>query len=276
MVDKGVNLIDTAPCYGNGTAEKIVGEAVHDIRDKVMISSKFGLVSDIYTRGYGRDASYKNCMREIATTHMNHKTDHLDFYFVHWPDPNTPISETMNALMWLKKEGYIRFIGVSNFTSEQMEKARQYGVIDVIQPMYSMIDRHEEELMKQSYDAGIDSFTYASMGAGILSGKYRQIPEFEKGDLRTTFYDYFREPKFSKIQELLNVMDVIAEAHNVPVAQVALNWSTQKEFVATTLVGVRTPAHADENTAGFDWELTSEEMKTLDNKLDSLHIEKKQ
>ena len=144
MIDRGVNLVDTAPCYGNGMAEKMVGEALEGIRDKVLISSKFDLITDIYTKGYVKNASYQNCMREIGSTLMNLKTDHLDFYFVHWPDPKTPVAETMSALNWLKKEGYIRFIGVSNFSAEQMKEAEQYGQIDVIQPMYSMVERREE------------------------------------------------------------------------------------------------------------------------------------
>ena len=127
--------------------------------------------------------------------------------------------------------------------------------------------------MKQSCAEGIDSFTYGSMGAGILSGRIRELPHYDAHDLRVTFYDYFAEPKFSKIQELLKVMDRIAEAHQAPVSQVALNWSTQKEFVATALVGVRSPKHADENTAGFDWSLSAEEMALLDRTLDELKIE---
>ena len=124
------------------------------------------------------------------------------------------------------------------------------------------------ELMSWGYDRGIDSMTYGSMGAGILSGKIRSVPSFEKNDLRLNFYDVYKEPKFSKIMELLKVMDSIADGHNVPVGQVALNWSTQKEYVGTALVGVRSIEHADENCKTFDWKLTEEEMKILDSKIE--------
>ena len=269
MIENGVNLIDTAPCYGNGTSEKIVGEVLKEIpREQVLISTKFGLIPDIYTHGYKKDTSYKNAMREIQSSLMNLGTDYIDFYFVHWPDVNTPINETMAALEEMKRKGYIRYVGVSNFTAEQIKEAEQYIQIDVQQPLYSMVDRGFEDLMSWGYDRGIDSMTYGSMGAGILSGKIRSMPSLEKNDLRLTFYDTYKEPKFSKIMELLKVMDSIADGHNVPVGQVALNWSTQKEYVGTALVGVRSIEHADENCKTFDWKLTEEEMKILDSKIE--------
>lgn len=271
MVENGVNLIDTAPCYGNGSAEKIVGEALKKIpREKILISTKFGLTPDIYTRGYKKDASYKNAMREIQSSLMNLDTEYIDFYFIHWPDVNTPIGETMAALQEMKRRGYIRYIGVSNFTREQIEEAEQYGKIDVQQPLYSMIDRDFEELMAWGYEKGIDSMTYGSMGAGILSGKIRETPDFDKDDLRLTFYDTYKEPKFSKVMKLLKIMDEIAYGHNVPVGQVALNWSTQKTFVGTALVGVRSIEHADENCRTFDWMLTQEEIDLLDKTIEEL------
>ena len=177
-------------------------------------------------------------------------------------------NKDMAALEEMKRKGYIRYVGVSNFTAEQIKEAEQYIQIDVQQPLYSMVDRGFEDLMSWGYDRGIDSMTYGSMGAGILSGKIRSVPSFEKNDLRLNFYDVYKEPKFSKIMELLKVMDSIADGHNVPVGQVALNWSTQKEYVGTALVGVRSIEHADENCKTFDWKLTEEEMKILDSKIE--------
>lgn len=268
MIDHGVNLIDTAPVYGNGYSEQVVGEALQDgYREKVMISTKFGLAGSILKPG-ARDASFKGVMREVASSLRNLKTDHIDFYFVHWPDPDTPMAETMSALNLLKQMGVIRYIGVSNFSREQIEEASKYGKIDVQQPPFSMVNQKELELIKWGYGQGIDSFTYGSLGAGILSGQYRSTPDFPKDDLRWHFYDFFNEPKFSRIMELLKVMDGIAARHgNVPLSQVALNWSTQKEYVATALVGVSKPRHAHENCAAFEWELTREEIDILDREL---------
>lgn len=271
MIDNGVNLVDTAPCYGNGYSEKVVGEALSGgYRDKVLISTKVGLVTS--ANGYDRDSSFKNIMREVESSLYNLKTDHIDFYFVHWPDAHTPFAETMSALELLRKQGKIRFIGVSNFTKEMIEECEKYGKVDVQQPPFSMVDRTYVDLMQWGAARGIDSMTYGSMGAGILSGKYRTTPDFPEGDTRLTFYDYFREPKFSKVQELLKVMDEVAEAHGKPVGQVALNWSTQKDYVGCALVGVRSDAHAIENCAAYDWSLTDDEIAKLDAKLDELGL----
>lgn len=271
MIDNGVNLVDTAPCYGNGYSEKVVGRALAGgYRDKVLLSTKVGLVTS--ANGYDRDSTFKNIMREVHSSLYNLKTDHIDFYFVHWPDEHTPFAETMSALELLREQGKIRFIGVSNFTEKMIEECNEYGRVDVQQPPFSMVDRTFTDLMKWGVERGIDSMTYGSMGAGILSGKFRSMPEFPEGDTRLTFYDYFREPKFSKIQELLKAMDVIAENHGVPVAQVALNWSCQKDYVGTALVGVRTIKHADENCAAFEWALTAEEVAKLDSELDRLQL----
>lgn len=271
MIDNGVNLVDTAPCYGNGYSEKVVGEALSGgYRDKVLLSSKVGLVTS--ANGYDRDSSFKNVMREVESSLYNLKTDHIDFYFVHWPDLNTPFAETMSALELLRKQGKIRFIGVSNFTVEMIEECQRYGKVDVQQPPFSMVDRRSVGLMQWGSDKGVDSMTYGSMGAGILSGKFRSAPDFPEGDTRLTFYDYFREPKFSKVQELLHVMDEIAGKHGAPVSQVALNWSCQKNYVGTSLVGVRTVVHADENCAAFDWELSDDEVARLDAELDRLGL----
>ena len=275
-LDGGVNLIDTAPCYGTGASEKIVGEAIqHFDRSKLLIATKCGLVpyASPVTRGNMLDASYKNIMRDIQTALNLMGTEYIDFYFIHWPDPATDIAETMSALNVLKKRGYIRYIGLSNFNEEQILAAEEWGQVDVIQPPYSMVNRRDEKLMKWAYEKGINSLTYGSLGSGILTGAYREIPKFEnERDIRNTFYDFFKEPKFSKVMELLKVMDEIAEAHNKPVAQVAINWSTQQEFVGTALCGLSNVREAQENCATFEWSLTDEEVQRLNAKLDELAI----
>lgn len=271
MFDNGVNLIDTAAAYGNGYSEHIVGEALKTYgRDKVLLSTKCGIPTQ--SDYLGRDASYRGIMREINSSLRNLQTDHIDIYFVHWPDPNTPAHETMSALNVLKKQGKIRYIGFSNHSIPQMEAMMEWGQVDVIQPPYSMVQRQEEELIKWCYEHGIDSLTYGSLGGGILTGRFRELPNFDPIDVRGRFYPFFKEPGFSKVQELLLVMDEIAQEHDKPVSQVAINWSTQKDYVGTALIGVRSVEHAVENCSTFDWELTAEEIARLDAKLDELKI----
>lgn len=272
-VEHGVNLIDTAPVYGNGNAERIVGKAIRELnRSELFISTKFGIGSTTLAfKKCGkpsRDTSYDNVLFECEQSLRRLETDYIDFYFVHWPDPDVPIEETMDALNELKKEGKIRFAGVSNFSKEQIIESQKTCEIDVIQPPYSMVTRRDEELMKWCVEQGIGTFTYGTLGAGILSGKYRAPQNFQKGDVRGTFYPFFHEPQFSKVKQLLAVMDDISNNNGKPLSQIALNWATQKDYVSTALCGASKPIHALENCNAFDWMLTDGEMETLDEAID--------
>lgn len=263
MINRGVNIIDTAPVYGNGYAEQVVGEALKDgYREKVMIATKFGLAAS-YLDPFKHDASFQNIMREVMSSLRNLQTDHIDFYFIHWPDPTTPISETMSALTLLKQLGAISYIGVSNFNQQQIIEAMKYGTIDVIQNQYCMVDDKHIELMKWAKQQGIDAFTYGSMGAGILTGAYRELPNFPKDDIRLGFYEYFKEPNFSKIQEVLKTLDEIAQKRKVSVSQVALNYTACQDFVGTCLVGTSKVHHAIENTQAFEFDLSQDEISAI-------------
>lgn len=274
MIDNGVNLIDTAPVYGNGYAEQLIGEALQGgYRDKVLIATKFGLVGN-YLNPRKKNAGFDNIMREVLSSLRNLKTDHLDFYFVHWPDENTAIEETMAALNLLKEKGVIKHIGLSNFDIPQIKEAMNYGQVDVIQPLYCMVDQKNKDIMRWCVERGIDTFTYGSMGAGALTGKYRKRPDFPPNDLRWHFYDYFNEPKFSKIQLLLKEMDKIADKRKVPVSQIALNWTSLQSHVSTCLVGASKPSHAIEDCKAFDWELEKDEIEIINKKLVELEFMK--
>ena len=258
MIDCGVNTIDTAPIYGNGHSEEVVGKALHST----------------YTGEVVYDCRYDSVFAFCESSMRRLQTDYFDFYYIHWPEPDgrTPIEETMAALNELKKQGKIRFIGVSNITREQIIEAERYGQIDVIQPPFSMVNQSQRTLMEWAAGQGIDTMTYGSLGSGILTGAIRTLPDFAQDDLRLTFYDFYREPKFSKVMELLKTLDEIAESHHCPVAQVAVNWSTQQAFVGTALVGVRNPREAEENCAAFTWQLTEDELRQIDGTLQRLQI----
>lgn len=270
MIDNGVNILDTASSYGAGHSEEVVGKALKDgYRDKVLVATKFGVP---FFKDYENDGSYENCIKECEGSMQRLGVDYLDFFLMHWPDPNTPLEETMRALADLKQQGKIRFAGVSNFSKEQIIEAQKYVQIDVIEPPYSMVNQSAKELMQWCAAQGIGSLTYGSLGAGILTGTIRELPKYDKDDMRYEFYDFFVEPKFSRVQELLKTLDIVAEAHNKPVAQVAINWSTQKDYVHAALCGVRNAAEAIQNCQTFEWSLTEDEMKMIDDKLDEMKI----
>jgi len=271
MVDLGVNLIDTAPAYGDGSSEEVVGEAVRGIRDKVIISTKCGIKIDAPQGMNRRKSTKEEIINGCEGSLRRLGVDCIDILFVHWPDESTPLEETMTALNKLKEEGKIRHIGLSNFSILQTEEALKFGAIDVIQPPFSMVNQSAKELMLWAHEHNISSMTYGSLGAGILGGKIRTLPDLVQGDVRNFFYgNIFKEPGFSKVMELLKTMDKISAERNVPLAQIAINWVAQKDHVLTALVGVRTDEHARENCAASDWTLSPDETAMLDAEVERL------
>lgn len=265
MMDNGVNSIDTAPSYNFGESERVVGEALQGRRDKVFVTTKTA-VYNTKEQPFVKDGRRETVLRLCEESLRNLRTDYIDLMIIHWPDieHNAPLEETMGALKELKEAGKIRFIGVSNFDKDLIEQVRRYGDVVALQPPYSMVNRSAEDLMKWTAGLGMANMTYGSLGAGILTGTIRKKPNFSPDDMRLVFYDFFREPKFSQVMKLLTVLDEIAKAHNAPVAQVAVNWNSQKDFVTTSLCGVRNAQEAIENCRGFEWNLTEDEMSVID------------
>ncbi len=264
--DCGINFIDTAPAYNNGAAERFLGKTLKQlgIRNELFISTKCGnffVDGSTYVRNGHRDA----VIGQVEDSLRNIQTDHIDLMLIHWPDVNTPFEETIGALNDLKRDGKILNIGVSNFSKEQIQDAGQYGEIGAFQPQYSMVNRDSEELIRWAASEGMGVMTYGSLGGGILTGVHRELKEFAPTDSRNRFYKHFHEPMFSKVQELLKVMDkVSAENGGMPLSQIALNWSVQKDFVSTCIVGAQTRAKVEENAAAFDRELDAAAIATLD------------
>lgn len=268
MLDHGVNMIDTAPAYNFGESERIVGEAIKGRRDKLYVVTKTAVYNS-KEQPFVKDGRKECVLRLCEESLRNLGTDSIDLMIIHWPDieHNAPLEETMGALALLKSQGKIRHIGVSNFDKGLIEEAKQYGEVCALQPQFSMVNRANEELMTWAHSNGIANMTYGSLGAGILTGAIRELPAFAPDDMRLNFYDFFQEPKFSKVMELLKVLDLIAAAHHATVAQVAINWNAQKDFVNTSLCGVRNRREAIENCGGFDWRLMDEEVRMIDDAL---------
>ncbi|MCR9037283.1 aldo/keto reductase [Tractidigestivibacter montrealensis] len=266
LIDNGVNVVDTAPVYGvHGASETIVGKALRDgYRDKVFLVTKFGNYNDAETGKRIINNSREDIMKEIDESLDRLETDHIDLYIMHYPDPVVPVSETMDALNEIKAQGKIKHIGVSNVDRRQLEECMEFAEIDAIQLPYSMVNRSAEDLLVWSHSHGLMTMAYGAMGAGILSGSYRELPHFSEKDIRYTFYPYFKEPMFSEIQRLLQDMDIIAERHECPLSHVALSWVAHKEFVTTSLVGSTNVNQARENARAYSLTLSEDEMAFLD------------
>lgn len=260
----GINFIDTAPAYNAGKAECYVGETLNKLkkRREVVISTKCGnkFVDGKYLRCGSKESILKQCDESLK----NLKTDYIDIYLVHWPDPDVELEETIDAVSTLKKEGKILHAGVSNFSKEQIEEAQKYCKIEAFQPQYSLADRKDEKLIRWAYEQGLGIMTYGTLGGGILTGNYRKLRTFEQTDSRNRFYPYFKEPLFSKAMELLTIMDQIAEERNVSLAQIAENWVIQKRFVSSCIIGAQSRARVEENCRNLQWELTDNEIRRLE------------
>lgn len=273
MIDGGVNVIDTSPAYGEGVSEQIVGKALRDgYRNKVLVATKFSRITGP-DGNVIHDGSYANAIRECDASLRRMNLDHIDIYIQHWPSPDYPIAETMGALADLKRAGKIRFVGLSNYNREQIEEASKYVKIDFVQNHYSMVSETNAELFRWCEGQGIGVMTYGSLGGGILTGAVRRMPDWDRSDFRLNFYGgFYQEPTFSKIMSLLSVLDEIAEAHGKPVAQVVINWSTQKSFVSTAICGAAKVRKAEENCDTFDWMLCDNEMRRIDEELRLLNL----
>lgn len=260
----GINFIDTAPAYNAGKAECYVGETLNKLkkRKEVVISTKCGnkFVDGKYLRCGSKESILKQCDESLK----NLKTDYIDIYLVHWPDPDVELEETIDAVSTLKKEGKILHAGVSNFSKEQIEEAQKYCKIEAFQPQYSLADRKDEKLIRWAYEQGLGIMTYGTLGGGILTGNYRKLRTFEQTDSRNRFYPYFKEPLFSKAMELLTIMDQIAEERNVSLAQIAEKWVIQKRFVSSRIIGTQSRARVEENCRNLQWELTDNEIRRLE------------
>ncbi len=280
MIDSGVNAIDTAPVYGFGNpteddfgygrAEVILGEALKGKRDSIYIITKCGLN---YDREKGPQSMYKSLVEDeiiggCEASLKRLQTDCIDMLFAHWPDEKTPIEEIVASFEKLIKAGKIKSYGLSNFTKEQVLAANKILPVGAIQLEYSMVNRKFEDAFKSAYENNIGTMSYATFGAGVLTGAYRTLPDFGARDTRSTFYPYFKQPMFDNIQKLLKVMDEVGAKYDATPSEVAINWNVQKEFVSTAILGVSKVKHANQNAKAFDWQLSQEDMVILDNAID--------
>jgi aryl-alcohol dehydrogenase-like predicted oxidoreductase len=262
--DHGVNFFDTAPFYGFGESERILGTALKPVRDKVIIATKFGLVWN--EKGdFVKDASRKNILREIDQSLKNLNTDYIDLYQVHWPDDQTPIEETMETLNELVEKGKVRYIGVSNFSVEQMEEARKYANVVSLQSLYNLLQRDVEKAeYPYTEKNGMGFIPYSPLAQGLLTGKFTPPITLSSNDVRRQFNPLFQEGRFEENLKKVEKIRTVAERYNKPTAQVAVNWLLAKPAVTTVITGAKNKEQIMQNIASSEWKLTGEDVARLD------------
>ncbi|MFW6294149.1 MAG: aldo/keto reductase [Halanaerobium sp.] len=262
-VDSGINLIDTAPAYGAGHAEKVVGQAIEGIRDKVVIATKCGVHRE--GQKYVNDLTPKRIRKEIEDSLRRLNIEQIDLYQIHWPDPDTPLKDSVEELLKLKKEGKFKYLGVSNFGVDLMNQITEMTDIISLQPHYSLLKRDiEAEILPYLRENNLGSLTYGTLGGGILSAKYKQRPEFdEEKDNRDGFYPFFKKENWPQTQSLISLLEDIADKYRQTPAQIAINWAIKRPGITTALVGAKNEKQAAENAAAADFDLREEDMSAL-------------
>jgi aryl-alcohol dehydrogenase-like predicted oxidoreductase len=271
-IDEGISLIDTAPAYGLGKSEELVGRAIEGRRDKVVLSTKCGLVWHAQHGNYFFDQADKAVHRFLGKESIIHEveislkrlgTDYIDHYITHWQDPTTPVDETMEALSLLKEQGKIRSIGISNVSADDLNAYLAAGTIDAIQECYSMMDRQVEgELLPICQANNVSVLSYSSLALGLLSGKIGPDRQFQGDDLRKD------NPRFSienreKISLLVDEFGQIAERHSATIAQLVIAWTISQPGITFALCGARNPEQAIENARAGAISLDADEVKNI-------------
>ena len=269
-IDKGIGLIDTAPVYGFGRSEEIVGKALASgRRDQVALATKVALNWNEDHDKIWRDSTASRIEREVEDSLKRLQTDRIDIYQVHWPDPKTPMEETARALENLYQAGKIRAIGVSNFTPAQMDELQKSVPLHSLQPPYNLFERDiEQEILPYCLENGIATITYGGLCRGLLTGKMREDTQFTGDDLRKN------DPKFQgeRYRQYLNAvaeLDAFAqERYQKNVLALALRWLVDQPGVTTALWGARRPEQLDPVDDIEGWSLDKEAMAAIDGILD--------
>src|ERR1700688_3805531 len=253
--EHGINVVDTAPVYGFGRSEEIVGKAIAEgrLRSDVVIATKAGLQWD--GGRVFRNASRARIMREIEDSLRRLRTDYIDIYQVHWPDPLVTIEETAEAMHTLFRQGKIRAIGVSNFSVSQMDRFRRVAPLHVLQPPYNLFERGiEADLLPYCRKNKIATLGYGALCRGLLSGRMQPDTVFGGDDLRRTD-PKFRQPRFAQYVAAVQKLDQLAQQRfGKRVIHLAVRWMLDKG-ITTALWGARHPGQLQPVDGVTGWAL---------------------
>ena len=286
--DYGVTSIDTAPVYGQGLSEEIVGEAIKGIaRDKVQILTKYGLnwestngkfhfssknnqgkPIDIYKYS-GKESIIKECETSLRLL----GTDYIDLYQIHWADPTTPVQETMEAVNQLIKEGKVRYAGVCNYNMALMKEASQYINLVSDQVPYSMVKRDiENELVPHLIANNQSVLAYSPLQRGLLSGKIKPGQSFAEGDTRID-QPYYSDKNIQLINAFLQKIKPLADEKGATLSQLVIRWTIEQPGITIALVGARNAIQSIENAKAAQLKLSADEISFINSELAKLKLE---
>jgi aryl-alcohol dehydrogenase-like predicted oxidoreductase len=271
-LDMGINLIDTAPIYGFGKSEEIVGKAISGQRHKAVIITKCGQVWHDTKGNHAFDDSGKSVYHYLGRDSIRYEleqslrrlgTDYVDIYMVHVPDVTTPVEETMGELLRLKGEGKIRGIGVSNMNADQLENYLRIGPIDCDEEKYSMLDREiETSLLPRCLSDDVSMIAYSPLSNGLLTGKLQPDHQFAEGDMRAS-NPRFDPQNIKIINEMLSEFESINRKYGISNTQLAIAWVLARAGVTHVLVGARNSVQIRENAEAGGLNLCEDEVERM-------------
>ncbi|MFD2285514.1 aldo/keto reductase [Pedobacter petrophilus] len=280
--DLGVTSIDTAPIYGQGDSEEIVGDAIKGIsRDKLQIVTKFGMRWDLAKGDFGfksknnegkdidiyKYASKESVIYECEQSLKRLGTDYIDLYQIHWPDVTTPISETFEAVSKLIEQGKVRYAGVCNYSAAQLKEADQTIEIVSNQIPFSMINRAvEDETVPYCIDNNKSVLAYSPMERGLLTGKITPDYKFEEGDHRKDV-KFFSAENIEKTNAFLAKIKPLAEEKNASLSQLVLRWTVERPGITIALVGARNAKQSVQNAEAINVKLSADEIQFINTEL---------
>lgn len=264
-LELGVNFFDTADTYGLGRSEITMGEVLHAHRDRVILATKFGVRVENGKTFYDNSPAYIE--QALAGSLKRLNTDRIDLYQIHYLDGRTAVDEMMEALLYHKRRGDIRAIGLSNVTPEQAKAFIHYAKeIAGFQNHFSLAHRDDEKAISAiSESLKASPLTWGSLGQGILTGKYGPDVHFDGNDRRSrTVYDNFYGEKLRRNLSIVEAMRPIAEKHGVPVSAIAVRWILDHFPESVVITGVKNPKQAEGNALALTFRLDAEELAVLD------------
>ena len=266
-LDLGINLFDTAEGYGYGQSERLLGKALGARRNEAIVVTKFGIYRP--EGEWQRDSRRETALAAIDRSLKALGTDYVDVYLIHWPDRETPLEESMGALEEIVQAGKARFVGVSNFTPDQIETCMATRRVDIAQYGYHMFDRRlEREIFPTIAEHGIGLMTYGSLAHGLLAGAFTPETTFDEDDWRSNGIAFniplFTEEVFARNVAAVDELKPIAARHGKTVAHLALRWVLSNPVVSVALVGFRRPVEVEEGAASLDWSLDQETLDEID------------
>ncbi len=264
-IERGINLIDTAPIYGRGRAEEIVGKAIraHGKRDAFYIATKAGL--EWNERGVFANSTPARLRREIEDSLRRLGTDYVDLYQIHWPDTIAPIDDAVAVLTEFQREGKVRALGVSNFSVAQMEDFCDLAPLASDQPPYNIFERDiDGETLPWCAANGVAVLTYSSLCRSMLGGRLHRDMKFEPGDIRAVD-PKFQEPRFGQYMAAVEQLAALArERYGKSLAQLAVRWVLDQPGVSVALWGAKRPDQLDAVAGVMGWKLDSATMADID------------